>query len=284
MINELIVRKRNAFSNNIERQIALSSEYKIRRIDGLGPVKADIVTLPIATDAGTQFISTRNGERNIVIKIEFNPNYAAGRTITTLRRELYKVLMPGETVDLLFDVEPDGLQLADSDPVGSLYIQGRVESHEPDIFAENPSVVVSIICPFPYFKGQQGLFDHGLPTSGTVRDYVVPYEGNVPVGFVFEFAVTSSASSGWMFTGRDRNDYFGVAGAMQAGDIFRVSTVKDDRYVRRVRGGQTQSVLGYLTGSLNDMKLYPGDNHFTFSDPGITSNRHLMYEVLYGGL
>lgn len=285
MINELLVRQLNAYTGQTWKEIELSfehsAEYKIRRIDGLGPVKTEVNLMPHATEAGSQYISSRDIVRNILMKIEFNPNYAAGSTVTKLRRELTDILSPGDEVELELDVDTVGLQQPGADPIGNLFIKGVVESNEPDIFAAETSNAISILSYEPYFELRNYEDTHSF-LSG--RDMVVTYNGTAPIGFVFSFNVTTASPSGWFLQGTAKNDYFGVASPMEQGDRFIVSTVKGSRYVHRVRGGSTTSVLGYMTGSLNDMRLYPGDNHFEFSVPGITSAREITHGFRFKGL
>src|SRR5882757_2923024 len=159
MITTLVVTTRVAFTGAVNKQMIFgmrNSEYVIKRIDGLGPVKADVVSSENAVDAGNTFLSAREG----------------------LRRDLKQVIMPKTRVEMLF---------AD-DVLGQYNLVGTVESHEPDMFAKDPEVVISILCDDPYFyKFGVADIEFTVPTLTNFNEtFQVPYAGDVPVGFIFE--------------------------------------------------------------------------------------------------
>lgn len=278
MLTVLTAKTKHPRSSNVNETLVidLDSEYKIKEIEGLGPVKAEISTVANSSEAGSQYLSSRDVERNIVITVGFEPNYASGSTVTSLRRALMDVFMPKFHVYLELDVEG----------MGTMLIDGRVESHVPNIFSEAPTVQISIICPYPYFtlKGEAPTV-YTLPQGTDILSFDVPFDGLIPVGFLYEVTLTQDWTSDVSLMTGNMGEYLQVQGPFLAGDVIRFSTVRGDRYVHKQSAGDWQKInlLGFFNGSLSSMKLYPGINHFD-SGPAITTAHRFTYQKVYGGI
>lgn len=115
--------------------------FNIRKIDGLGPVKADIATTKVVTSDGDIYNSARANSRNIVITLGFKITPEIGlRTIEDCRQKTYKYF-PLKKI-LKFTVITDNR---------TLFTYGYVESNEPDIWSKDETTNISIICPSPWF-------------------------------------------------------------------------------------------------------------------------------------
>jgi hypothetical protein len=115
------------------------NRVQIRNISGLGPVKADVITVP-SNKQGDLFQNTRIGKRNIVLTLGLNPNWI-DETMSSLRHDLYWHLYPmaWRTFQFISDDWP------------AVEIKGCVESFEDNMFSQDPEIIVSVICPYPYF-------------------------------------------------------------------------------------------------------------------------------------
>ena len=275
MITQLTVRTKNVYDGTIMRTMTFAmtgSEYVVKNIEGLGPVKSEVTTMDIPTEAGRRFMNARDVARNIVMTIGFQPDYAGGSNAESLRRALYAVLVPSTYVELIF---------LDS-VLGNMFISGYVESHEPTIFSADPEVQISVICPMPYFKSNVGYQSFPI-TPGS--SFVFDYPGDVPVGFVFDADLTGSTSQ--IYVGNQPVVYFGFVNFnfnFLSGDHLQFITVPGIRDATYERSAATNSLLGYQTGSLTRTKLQPGPNHFTVTGSGFLTNIVLQYERLYGSL
>ena len=152
--------------------LASDDPVHIREITGLGPVKAEISTTPFATSSGELYQGSSVGKRNIVMTLGFNPDYEGDQSYESLRQLLYAYLMPQAWTKLRFTT--------DSLPV--VEIEGYVESFEPSIFAQDPEVQVSIICPRPDFVDPDAVIINGVVDDGT-NEYAIEYIGTSPTGF-----------------------------------------------------------------------------------------------------
>lgn len=289
MLTTLVATTRVAFTGAVNEQMTFglaSSQYVIKNIDGLGPVKAAISSSDNASDRGTTFLSARDGQRNIVITMGFAPTYSTGSTVETLRNALYDVFTPKMLVELTLT----------SDVLGTFDISGHVESHEPSIFSKEPEVIISILCDDPYFYKQAAdiVYNFPLLVPGA-QTFSVDYAGKVPVGYVFEFDILTDTSSTYLFLATLPNNtpetpYIQLTGVPWLnGDHFRISTVKGDRGVEYTRSSVTYDAMSYLTGSLVSMQLEPGLNYFHF-EPVLAvtgtriKNAKFTYKQVAGGL
>lgn len=161
----------------------------VRSIGGLGPAKATINTMPLSSSDGSIFNSSRMGERNITFKISY---LSDGKTsIETLRQRGYYYFPVKKNVTLIF--ETDNRIVA---------IDGYVESNEPDIFSQDVTSSISIICPNPYFY-----------SAGPDAPQVTTFSGVAPM---FEFYFDSPADyqigeDGFPIGGRGLTSIAGVA-------------------------------------------------------------------------
>lgn len=162
--------------------------FHISKIDGLGPVKAEVNSKGYGELDGEFYTGSHVPKRNIVMTIGLNPG-AGFESVGAMRKVLYAYLMPKLFVTLKF-------VSVDRDLVG---IKGYVEACEPNLFAKAPEVQVSIICPKPYFisnavktvtgtarnkPGTKGFIYNGDITNGLVLQLHqgdTPYIGRVVV-------------------------------------------------------------------------------------------------------
>lgn len=158
------------------------SPYVVKDVDGLGPVAANIATTNYVTKDGSIFQNARSGNRNIVIRLGLNPDYSTTQDpYGELRRDLYPVLYPKSEIKLVID----------STHMETVEISGWVESFEPAIFSKDPDVLISIICPDPYFVSQVDTVDTRVGPGNLVIDN----PGNVETGITLLVDVFTTPSS-----------------------------------------------------------------------------------------
>lgn len=119
-----------------------TSGFDIRKIDGLGPVKADITTTKLVTSDGDYYNNARANGRNIVLTLGLNIVPELGiNSIEDCRQLLYKYCPLKKK--LKFNIITDNREI---------YTYGYVESNQPDIFSEDETVQISLICPNSWFN------------------------------------------------------------------------------------------------------------------------------------
>lgn len=110
----------------------------ITSVDGLGPVKANINMMDLATTDGQLYNSARLSGRNIVIKALFTE----ATSIEEARLLSYKYFPIKSKVNIKIVTDKRTAET-----------NGYVESNEPDIFSEREGCQISILCENPYFDG-----------------------------------------------------------------------------------------------------------------------------------
>lgn len=149
---------------------------QVRNIEGLGPVKAAIMTTQFASGKGEFFQGSQVGKRNIIMSLGLNPEWAT-QTMASLRHQLYRYLLPEAWCKLRFF----------SDEFPTVDIEGYVESFEPNMFTQDPEVQISVICPKPDFIEPDATIYYGVVDDGTI-EFEFEYLGNVPAGLELRIA------------------------------------------------------------------------------------------------
>lgn len=172
-----------------------SNGYRIRNIDGIEPVKADINTTNNASMNGIHINSAYQRSRNIVVTIGLYPGNS--KTLEDLRKQLYLNAPVGLSTRLSFDLDEGGKYRL---------IEAVVESNEMNRFSKDPEQVISFICPDPYFTSS---VETTYPVHGSdlTTGYVVPYSGTAEAGFNFWFMLGSDIKAGGYFQVTNKAPY-----------------------------------------------------------------------------
>ena len=243
-----------------------SKPYLVKDADGLDPVKANVSTTGYANQDGGFYQSAKTEMRNIVLTLGYRPDITSGKSIQTIRREMYGIFDPKALVNLRF---------IDSDEA-PVEIDGYVESHETSIFSRDPEVQISILCPDPYFRAIKPVVLSAMNNNPIYTSYF----GTAETGFLFELLVNRNFSGTLLRAYISDDNYYDIhyGGALVSGDVLSISTERGNKFVRRTRGGETVSVLNGITRGELSMTISPRtDSIYTFiGDP-----KTIPYRVTY---
>jgi len=248
--------------------------YLVRSIDGLDPVKANLVSSSFARLDGEQYQSSRREKRNIVIKLGIEPDYGVS-SVRELRNELYSFFMPKSRVKMRFVV----------DGAPDMDIFGMVETFDSPLFTGDPVATISLLSFDPDFFDPTTIVVSGT-TQGTTTANVFDYDGTVDSGIIFTLEVDRSIGdfqiqntpSGEIVRTLD------FAASLEAGDVIEISTVPGDKYAMLTRGGNIDSIL-YAVSPYSDWpKLQPGENDIRVKTAGASIPYSFEYTNKYGGL
>ncbi len=233
---------------------------QVKNIDGLGPVKADITSAAYATSRGELFQGGVIGKRNIVLTLGYNPDYAGLQTIGSLRQILYRYFVPKQWFKLRFY----------STELPVVEIEGRCESFEPNIFSQDPEVVISLLCFNPDFVEADASIITGTVDDGSIEtsfDYI----GTVDTGFELRVDATED-NPGYTGTFTIGMQSQGVPQSFQVGsaqvdalNYFKLSTVVGARRVSnfaKADGARTNLLDQVVDGSVW-AQIQPGRNTLT---------------------
>lgn len=258
-----------------------ASGFTVRNVDGLGPVRAEIVTSTFAMLDGSNFQASSVDNRNIVITVGLE-SYHGSLTVKDLRDKIYSVFMPKNKVDLAFYDH----SLA-TNQTKEYVTSGYVESCEPNIFSQDPEIVISIICPNPFFYDPAETLFQGTSTQTTDMSDV-DYAGSSDNGFYLRMPITDAAvrsiiiyrmlPSGLVETYALRYAQY------QVGDVLEVSTTHKAKTVTITRNNTKFSILHAVDPVSVWLELAPGINKFrVYTDVGAMPY-DLRYTVRHGGL
>src|SRR3954447_8338338 len=261
--------------------MANDDPIQIFDIQGLGPVKAEILSTPFATGRGELFQGSSTGKRNIVLNMGFNPNWAGNQTVSSLRQLLYRYLLPEHWTKLRFY----------SDELPMVDIEGYVESIEPNMFSQDPEALVSIICPRPDFIEADATIITGVVDDGTLETEF-EYVGTVNTGF--ELRVDGSPENP-AYTGQlelNLNAYredqrLTVNPITVDGTRYlKVSTLRNAKRVQSVAkvDGALTNLLAVMSGGSVWPEVKPGGNIISVAAAEFGQTWTLAYFNRFGGL
>lgn len=253
----------------------ISDGIILEDVDGIGPVKATIVSSSFAQQDGEQYHSSRREKRNITLKLAFRPNYDIGGTVRALRHRMYKFFMTKTPISMRF-YDTEGPEVD---------IQGRIEDCEPTIFTIEPGMDISILCFDPDFIDVDTETISGSTTATTTETPVV-YDGTVETGVVFTLNVNRTITE---FTIYHRSPdgllrSMDVAAPMVTGDVLKISTVPGNKYATLTRTGTSTSALDYVSPQAYWLELSEGDNYLRVYAEGSAIPYTIEYNTRYGGL
>ena len=302
MIKSIIVTNHNGESLKLDLFHPEESGLIVKSISGLGPPKANINSTDLATADGAIYSSARASTRNIV----FNLQFMFAPTIEDVRQKTYKYFPLKKKITI--EVETDNR---------SLSTEGYVESNEPDIFSQEESTQISIVCVDPFFRdarpslvqfasvlpnfefpfSNESLTDDliefgkiGLDTRSTLV-----YTGDVDTGILITIHAMGSVSGilniynieTYENIKIDLSKIKALTGSdYRSGDDIIISTVSGDKYVRVLHNGKYYNAIGVIDKLANWFQLTVGENIFNFTVTNGVENLSITFEYrnAYGGI
>ena len=255
----------------------------ITEIEGLGPVKADINMTELAAKDGSKYNSSRANGRNIVMKVRFI--YAS--SIEEVRLLSYKYFPLKKRIK--FHIETDN-RIAE--------VEGYIESNEPDIFSQEETASISIVCESAWFKdaSDDGIqvidfsdivplfefeFEDDDEESPTIefssleirRENVITYNGDTDNGFIMRMFIEGSVTNPSIYNIEtlesikiDTAKVATIVGsAVKAGDEIRINSIQNEKSVTLIREGRSYNILNALDINAAWFVLHPGDNLFGYT-------------------
>lgn len=277
-------------SLKIEMQRPTTSGFYIKRIDGLGPVKANINMSERTTIDGGQYNSAHANSRNIVITLGF----LFANSVEDVRHKSYKYFPLKQK--LRFIVETDK-RLCET--------YGYVESNEPDIFSKEETTVISIVCPDSYFystgsgsktvtlfSGTESLFEFPFSNESLTDNEInfgeleqvvtktVLYSGDAQIGISIYIHAIGNVSNLAIYNTMTRESMKIDTQRLKAltgseiitGDDIVICTVKGEKSIQLLRNGTWWNILNCLDKHVDWFQLSSGDNVFMYTaDSGETN-------------
>lgn len=297
-------------TNHLDESLTLelTNPYKsgfiVKKIDGLGPVKAQVHVSELSTGDGGVDTSARLESRDITLNLEFLPM----PTIEATRRLAYKYFPTKKPVRLLVETDTRVCE-----------IYGRVEENDVDIFSQNEGTQVSIICPDPYFYsagedglkqwmfyGAEPLFEFPFSNESLTENLIelanltqqtygtVIYDGDGEPGITIKVHAIGKVEGLKIYNIDTReiislNDQklIDLTGqGIEYGDQIIITSDRGNKKITLFRDGESINILNILERPIAWLKLSKGENNFAYTTTYGMSNVQFSIEhrVLYEGV
>ena len=275
----------------------------ITEIEGLGPAKADINMTKLTTQSGSKYNSSRANGRNIVMHVRF----LHAESIEDVRLSTYKYFPLNRKIT--FHIETDR-RIAE--------VEGYIESNEPDIFSEEESATISIVCESPWFIDSTDNGIQVLPFSDVISEFEFEfsddnspsiifstlqiygekhlyYRGEAETGVIFSIIAIGQFTDPIVYNNMTKEymklstekileivpaDPDGTGGSsIQYGDEILISTIPNNKYVKYVRLGKEYNIINALDKGSTWFKIHPGDNIFSYTSKNKNQDTNMVCEV-----
>ena len=293
----------NHLGESIEMELSCPEKtgLLINDIDGLGPPTANINTTELSILDGAVFNSSRVGSRNIVISMILLPLV----TIEDSRLRIYKFfpIKKKVTIEITTDRR-------------SCITEGYVETVEPDIFSEQESCQVSVVCPDAYlysivptviyFTGIQSLFTFPFSNNSLTENqlvmgeinkvdtYTINYEGTVEIGITLIVSFTSAVKGLVIYDTKTRKILriddeilkVAIGSYFKKGDELTIVTQRGQRKATVFRDGRTINIINALKRPIGWLTLSAGNNQFSYAAEEGSNNIEfrIEYTTAYDGV
>lgn len=240
--------------------------YVVLLITGLNPPPASLYTAKSPNRKGIKYNGSTLNERNVIITIK--PLVS----VEEQRNELYAWTDTEQYVKIYY-----------SNGTKNIYCEGHVEECDFDLFTNNETIQIAIVCEDPYLKDLQemaldisrilkqftfpfSIDANGLPFSTIRAERVVTFfndgaETGVRISVLFRNTVENFS----LYDGTDVSRVFAIKKTFYEGDILEINTEKSPKTCRIIRNGVAENALKYLAGSPTWFTLKKGSNSFGYS-------------------
>ena len=243
--------------------VTADTGFAIDKIEGLGPVDAEINTSEMVID-GDHFNSARVGKRNIVMDLIFYSEVGDG--IEDVRHRSYQLFPMKKNVYV--EIETTNRKV---------WTRGYVEKNEPDPFSNMEGNQVSLICPDPKWYDSDDEIDQNLTIND---DTAVNYTGEIEVGGYLELvigtAITKPISGGeaafHVSCGNPSGEieYFDIytpAEGFAVGDKLTICSIEGSKScIYTDTADADKNAINLLGQNPEWIKLTPGYNSFRVTD------------------
>lgn len=265
------------------------SGFAVVNVEGLGPPQADINGQEVATADGMLFSSARARTRDIILQLMMWSRDSRSKygklSVEDCRHLTYRYFPLKKRVRITIKTD-----------TRTSFCEGYVESNEPEVFSDQESTTITIVCPDPYFyvNGDSQTIFSGIRSSfefpfsnesvtekriefGQIwidRHAVLDYHGTVDTGVLITVHSLSGKAEDIRLYNVDTQERIiidttkleKITGApFDEKDDIVISTVKKNRYCRLVRKGVTTNIIGALDMTSDWFQISAGLNGFAFT-------------------
>ena len=284
MIQNVVINCLNRGSPYLFLSMSRPNDYgvHIKKIDGLGPVKANIYTSERPTMDGDRYISSSVDSRNIVLSLGFT----SSNNVEETRHHVYRCCPVKEPVWLRFD----------TDQSTTYIIEGYVESNEPDIFSKDEGTTISVICPDPYFYSMETSKELQKDISAD-PSYKISNDGSIDVGASIYIQFHNDVKSVRIYDSDNESNSMTISAenvsdigkTFRTGDILELCTIPGKKEISLRRNGKEYNIINSLGKYPTWLKIKRrATNRLTYSVDSSSSKDdvyvYVLYKIAYEGI
>jgi hypothetical protein len=208
------------------------------------------------------------------MKIGLKPDYDT-LTVAGLRSNLYRYMLTKAVIGMNFYI----------DDVLFAQTTGTVESHDNNMFSQDPEMDSSIICYDPDFYGPNVVTVDGSTVADTTTQ-TITYDGTSDAGIIFTLTVDRTIAGFSLYNTKPdgTSQIYDFEAALVSGDVVTITTIPRKKSAIKVTSGTPSSVLYGVDNAADWIDLGNGDNEFRAAVSGAAIAYTIQYTPKYGAL
>lgn len=247
MLNQVVLGTVGVMTIDID-QVDPDEILLIKSISGLSAADLTLFTGEFARDGG-YYQGRRAVKRNPVITFKMNPDYKNDVSISDIREQLYRMFLEPTP-------DSDGVKvLLKDDRRPDRYFIGYTETINTDMWAQEQTAQVSMLCVDPYLKSNDLTTDTDAVGWTSLP---LEYDGSAATGLDLWLKVINATTE----INIDLNGVkMTLEGSFAPADIIQVNTVTGSRAIRQNGSDVMASLTGgsrwlQLNQQFNTLKVY----------------------------
>lgn len=243
-------------------------------VEGLNPPPASIFTSTSPNRKGGKYNGSTLNERNLIITIKILGDIEANRNA------LYSWVDTEQYIKVRY-----------RNGVKNVYCEGHIQECPIDIFTDNETVTVNIICENPYWKDlqeiaaevshilQQFTFAFAIDSTGIPFSTIRPnsetsiYNAGAETGVKLTVKCSGEVKNLVIFDGQNTSRRFKLATTLQTDWIVIIDTESSPKTCKAYKpDGTILNLMKYISGAPTWLTLRRGNNIFGFTADVGSSN------------
>ncbi len=248
------------YNGNTLQLTGVERQWQVRSVTGLSPASATLNESNVVGVPGVKIVGSNIGKRAISFTIRVNHPCEQNRA------KLLEFLAPGNEITINIKTS-----------LKEVEITGIVETNEYDIYTNNQTMLVSILCAYPHFVVSSserttysvestGGFQFPLNVSYddevsfdnlNIIDRLIIYNyGQIETGLELELEFYDHTTDPKIYNVDNPNEYIGFKGEYQPGDVIKINTnsLAKDKAVL-ISGGTSTKILRKLMSGITWLKV-----------------------------
>lgn len=254
------------------------NSFNVKGITGLD---ADEITpryVGMSTSSTSSLFEMALNKREIVLKIEINPQYANKESFASLRDRLYRTVFTSRTGKVQLRFKNLSVYVAE--------LSGFITKFEVAYFDQVPELQMTVKCDEPMLKGP-------TPIDVLVRDidlaeFVIDDSiSTAPHGFAFEIELTDVLVDTIDISDPDDDSWKFIISpgwGWLAGDKVSFSTDFKNKQLFLIRSGVSYYLADIIAAGSAWPLIFPGANKFSFTNADVLQINSMSFYPAYWGV